>query len=43
MMLIVGNMNSICINASDVALGSRGAQGVIVIKDNNIIGVARIN
>ena len=43
MMLVVGNMNSICINASDVALGSRGAQGVIVIKNNNIIGVARIN
>jgi hypothetical protein len=42
-MLVVGNKSSICINVSDVSLGSRTTQGVLVIKDNEIIGVARIN
>ena len=43
MVLIVGNMNSICIVAKDVIRGSRATQGVMVIKDNNIKGIARIN
>lgn len=43
MMLVVGNKSSICINVSDVSVGSRTTQGVLVIKDNEIIGVARIN
>lgn len=43
MMLVVGNKSSICINVSDVSIGSRTTQGVLVIKDNEIIGVARIN
>ena len=43
MMLIVGDITSICISASDVTEGSRATQGVMVIKGSNIIGVARIN
>lgn len=43
MILIVGNLTSICISASDVAECSRISQGVMVIKENSIIGVARIN
>ena len=43
MILTVGNMNSICIVAKDVIRGSRASQGVMVIKDNNIKGIARIN
>ena len=43
MILVVGNLTSICISASDVAECSRISQGVMVIKENNIIGVARIN
>ena len=36
-------INSICIVAKDVMRGSRASQGVMVIKDNNIKGIARIN
>lgn len=43
MMLIVGDTTSICIAATDVTEGSRSAQGVMAIKGNNIIGVARIS
>lgn len=43
MMLIVGDVTSICISASDVTEGSRSTQGVMVIKGSNILGVARIN
>ena len=43
MMLIVGDITSICISASDVTEGSRATQGVMVIKGSNIIGIARIN
>ena len=43
MILIVGNLTSICISASDVVECSRISQGVMVIKENSIIGVARIN
>ena len=43
MMLIVGDSTSICIAASDVSVGSRTTQGVMAIKDNNIIGIARVN
>lgn len=43
LMLIVGNTASICIDASEVSVGSRASQGVLVIKDNNIMKVARIN
>lgn len=43
MMLVVGDVTSICIAASDVSIGSRASQGVMVIKGNNILGVARIN
>ena len=43
MILVVGNLTSICISASDVAECSRISQGVMVIKENSIIGVARIN
>lgn len=43
MMLVVGDVTSICITANDVTVGSRATQGVMVIKGSNIIGVARIN
>ena len=43
MMLVVGDKTSICVNVSDISVGSRTSQGVQVIKDNNIIGVARVN
>lgn len=43
LMLIVGNTASICIDVSEVSVGSRASQGVLVIKDNNIMKVARIN
>ena len=43
MMLVVGDVTSICISASDVTKGSRATQGVMVIKGSNILGVARIN
>lgn len=43
MMLIVGDTTSICVAATDVTEGSRSAQGVMAIKGNNIIGVARIS
>lgn len=43
MMLVVGDKTSICVNVSDISVGSRASQGVQVIKDNNIIGVARVN
>jgi len=43
MMLVVGDVTSICISASDVTEGSRATQGVMVIKGSNILGVARIN
>ena len=43
MILVVGNKTSICINVTDVSIGSRASQGVLAIKDNEIIGVARIN
>lgn len=43
MMLVVGDVTSICISASDVTEGSRATQGVMVIKGSNIFGVARIN
>lgn len=43
MMLVVGDITSICISASDVTEGSRATQGVMVIKGSNILGVARIN
>ena len=43
MILVVGNKTSICINVTDVSVGSRASQGVLAIKDNEIIGVARIN
>jgi DNA gyrase subunit A len=43
MMLIVGDMTSICISSSDVTVGSRATQGVMVIKGSNIVGIARIN
>lgn len=43
MMLVVGDVTSICITASDVTVGSRATQGVMVIKGSNIVGIARIN
>lgn len=43
MMLIVGDVTSICISSSDVTVGSRATQGVMVIKGSNIVGIARIN
>ena len=43
MILVVGDITSICIAASDVPIGSRGSQGVMVIKGSNIVGIARIN
>ena len=43
MMLVVGDVTSICITASDVTTGSRSTQGVMVIKGSNIVGIARIN
>lgn len=43
MMLVVGDVTSICISSSDVTVGSRATQGVMVIKGSNILGVARIN
>lgn len=43
MILVVGDVTSICIAASDVSISSRTSQGVMVIKGSNIIGIARIN
>ena len=43
MILIVGDKTSICINATEITSGSRAAQGVMIIKNNNVIGIARIN
>lgn len=43
MMLVVGDKTSICISVKEVPSGSRAAQGVIAIKGNNVIGIARIN
>lgn len=43
MILVVGDASTICVSAADVTEGSRSAQGVMTIKGNNIIGVARIN
>lgn len=43
MILVVGDVTSICITASDVTIGSRATQGVMVIKGSNIVGIARIN
>lgn len=43
MILVVGNTSTICVAAIDVTESSRSAQGVMTIKGNNIIGVARIN
>ena len=43
MILIVGNKSSICVNVNDISIGSRVSQGVMAIKDNEIIGVVRIN
>lgn len=43
MMLVVGDVTSICISSADVTVGSRATQGVMVIKGSNILGVARIN
>ena len=42
MILVVGDTSTICVSAADVTEGSRAAQGVMTIKGNNIIGVARI-
>lgn len=42
MVLVVGNTSTICVAAADVTEGSRSAQGVMTIKGNSIIGVARI-
>ena len=42
MILVVGDTSTICVSAADVTEGSRSAQGVMTIKGNNIIGVARI-
>lgn len=43
MILVVGDTSTICVSAADVTEGSRSAQGVMAIKGNTIIGVARIN
>lgn len=43
MILVVGDITSICIAASDVTKGSRASQGVMVIKGSNIVGITRIN
>lgn len=43
MMLVVGDVTSICISSADVTVGSRATQGVMVIKGSNIVGIARIN
>ena len=43
MILVVGDVTSICIAASDVTKGSRASQGVMVIKGSNIVGITRIN
>ena len=42
MILIVGNTSTICVSALDITKGSRSTQGVMVIKNNEIIGVTRI-
>lgn len=43
MVLVVGDKSSICINAIDITSGSRAASGVVAIKGNKVIGIARIN
>jgi len=41
-LLIVGNKNSICIQAEDIPTGGRTAVGSIMIKNNKVIGVSKI-
>ena len=43
MILVVGDQSSICISTKEITSGSRATQGVIAIKSNNVIGIARIN
>ena len=43
LLLIIGDKNSICINATDLTSGSRAAAGVVTIKSTGITGIARIN
>ena len=43
MILVIGDITSICIASSDIASGSRSAQGVMAIKGSNIVGITRIN
>ena len=43
MILVVGDVTSICVASNDVTIGSRATQGVMVIKGSNIVGIARIN
>lgn len=43
MILVVGDTSTICVSAADVTEGSRAAQGVMTIKGNNIVGIARID
>lgn len=43
LILVVGNMSTICIDPSTLSISSRSGQGVMAIKDNNIIAVARID
>ena len=43
MVLVVGDKSSICINAIDITSGSRAASGVVAIRGNKVIGIARIN
>lgn len=43
MILVVGDTSTICVSAADVTEGSRSAQGVMTIKGNNIVGIARID
>ena len=43
MILVIGDKSSICINAIDITSGSRAASGVVAIRGNKVIGIARIN
>jgi DNA gyrase subunit A len=42
MVLVCGNTNSICINASDIPVQTRTAAGNIIIKNNNILSVSKV-
>lgn len=41
--LVIGNISTICIESSTISAGTRASQGVMVIKDNTVNGITKIN